>query len=294
MHKGENCKCDYINNMEFCDVSCLICDEKKCFPVNFGGYHKACRKHWAELESLIFTQCRKCNSYLLVIKDLIPAKNLYTADQSNSPVKIVEVSDALNAVPENSNLPFKPLLSSNSQFGIVENRNLPIKFASQKQAFGNNLNSLEEDNKIFGIPSIAAERKYDLSSCVFCRKTKGECFLKCGHEVCMQCRGNYRYCFICYDGQLKEMRKQSLARKSFLVSCHSCGLKCQEFRTLECKHRVCTQCQKTFEKCKACKVFCFNCGNGNADQMINNCVHKYCRRCRDDHVKCTICVPHKL
>lgn len=303
--------------MNFCDTSCLFCNESNCVPVNYSGYHKVCANHIKDLRSQRKATCKKCKSKLIVIQNLFSC--MHSNDSSNEILQCGHIGCFL--CPGPCKVCQMPKSSTKSCFSMQGNSVLTC-------GCGENLKKCVDCPNLF-CTNCEADRErcqtckkilqtllqyHDCSNCE--RRVMDLVEKPCGHQVCPGCSNNpckicmsisvpcpncnslvaefqnknctHNRCMYCINGACQMCAKQSPI-SFFCINCHmpnACN-------TLPCNHKICDNCSSKNTSCLNCfqksQNFCITCQKYSSDFLKLPCEHFLCLSCSQNSDKCSKC-----
>lgn len=264
--------------MDLCTDSCIFCDSKGLYSVNFSRYHKVCFDHFQNSISLSKATCIHCQTNICIVSDINQCENCKGYSCTTKSCGHISCLQGQNICLEC----YKKCHSCN-EYIICSGPNM----CQNCEEFFTEYPNCIHDDKINcpycnGIFCIYCETKKPMCRKCF-RKNSKKCEncgeislaakLECSHFGCFECKMG-DFCRFC---------------NPVLNNCSTCGSKCYNLSYRDCGHIGCENCSEN--QCKNCKVpkkACENCG-GYGEKQWFVCHHEGCDDCRKT-MKCSACM----
>lgn len=264
--------------MHFCNDTCIRCQSKDIFPINFSSHHKACFQHLNELSyqdnanspSNSIQSCIWCKSKVFIVWDLCRCLECREVNCKIRKCGHTKCMKGHKRCPECCTCKRCGNFDENAENGECQKcLNLPFCPECNKKAY------LYKKQ----CSHFVCEECYYLEECKECDKmiicdncksrTKEMILNICQHKGCSNCY--LKECRFCYEEEEK-LKK----------ICPNCGENSRvEMRN--CKHEGCVKCKNY---CKKCNSKCDNCGDRGIAEILMPCKKHYgCEKCHNYYCK---------
>ncbi|OMJ78220.1 hypothetical protein SteCoe_22023 [Stentor coeruleus] len=259
--------------MSICSITCILCESKDVYPINFSGIHKACIKHLNDLtyyndHSQIpspIISCIWCETKVIIIWDICRCISCYETTCMTRKCEHKSCMKGNLKCPECSECIKCGNYDENLQNNICSNcSNMPTCPQCQNKA-------VIYKKACDHFACVNCYHKQDcklcnnIKKCDYCQNPCTNMFVyNCHHSKCENCYLDS--CSLCMEEKLNTF-----------PPCDNCGEKA-ESHVKFCSHIGCTMCK---DDCKKCNPICSNCKNATVPDIIMKCGHYGCVKCSE-------------